>query len=83
MPIREYQARDPSQGCAVCQRPFERLEALHQAPLRRCPHCAQPLQRLLSAPAVGASRSHFDARAKAGGFHKLKRIGRGEYERQY
>jgi len=33
--------------------------------------------------AVGASRSGLDDRAKAAGFTKLKRLGKGEYERQY
>jgi len=33
--------------------------------------------------AIGRSRSTLDARAKAAGFKKLKKLGRGEYEQQY
>lgn len=83
MPIHEYQARDTRQACDHCRRPFERLEAIDQAPLAECPRCGHPVVRLVSAPRVGQSRSGFDARAKSAGFHKLKKLGRGEYEKQY
>ncbi len=83
MPIREYQVQAPDRGCAQCRRPFEQFERLSQPPLAKCPQCGAPVARLISVPAVGASRSGFDARAKAGGFHKLKKLGHGEYEKQY
>jgi len=83
MPIREYQAKNPPQGCALCHQPFEQIECMNQPLLDRCPQCGAPLTRLISAPAVGASRSGFDARAKSAGFSKLKKLGRGEYEKQY
>lgn len=83
MPIREYQAKDQVRGCAQCRRPFEQFERSVQAPLEKCPQCGAPVERLISAPAVGASRSGFDARAKSAGFHKLKKLGHGEYEKQY
>ena len=83
MPIREYQAKNPPQGCALCHQPFEQFERLNQPTLARCPQCGAPLTRLISAPAVGASRSGFDARAKSAGFHKLKKLSHGEYEKQY
>ena len=41
------------------------------------------MRKLISAPSVGASKSSFDNRAKAGGFSKLKRVGKGEYEKKY
>jgi hypothetical protein len=41
------------------------------------------VKKLISAPRVGASQSNFDDRAKASGFHKLKKLGKGEYEKQY
>ncbi len=83
MPMREYQSCQPGQGCPACQAPFERLERLSEAPLDRCPACGGPVARLLSAPRVGRSRSGLDARARQAGFHKLKRLGKGEYEKQY
>lgn len=83
MPIREYQAADPDRSCAQCRIPFERIERLNEAVLTVCSHCGAPVVRLISAPAVGGSRSGLDDRAKNAGFHKLKRLGRGEYEKQY
>ncbi len=83
MPIREYQAKDPGKGCAACRRPFEQLERMDQQPRDRCPQCGAPVIRLISAPVPGASRTGLDDRAKSAGFHKLKKLGRGEYEKQY
>lgn len=83
MPIREYQVNDPARGCAACRRPFEVLERLPALPLDRCPACGAPVSRLISAPVVGGSKSSLDRRASQAGFHKLKRLGKGEYEKQY
>jgi len=83
MPIREYQVNDPAQGCAACRRPFERLEGMQALPLDKCPVCGAPVSRLISAPTVGGSKSSLDRRASQAGFHKLKRLGKGEYEKQY
>lgn len=83
MPIREYQAQDANGGCSFCRRPFEQIEGLSQPPLATCPRCGAPVARLISAPALGASRSGFDARAKSAGFTKLKKLSKGEYEKQY
>jgi hypothetical protein len=41
------------------------------------------VRKKISVPAVGGSSSGFDAKAKNAGFSKLKRIGKGEYEKQY
>ena len=83
MPIREYQVSDQAQGCAACRLPFERLERLQALPLDKCPDCGAPVSRLISAPVVGGSKSSLDRRASQAGFHKLKRLGKGEYEKQY
>ncbi len=83
MPIREYQAQDLKHACPKCQTVFERLERLAQPPLKHCPECGTPLRRLISRLSHGASRSNFDDRAKSAGFHKLKKLSRGEYEKLY
>jgi putative FmdB family regulatory protein len=83
MPIFEYQSDPPERGCSRCAKGFAHLHRGAEASLTHCPDCGAPLRRLISAPAVGASKSGFDARAKAAGFHKLKRLGRGEFEKQY
>jgi putative FmdB family regulatory protein len=83
MPIYEYQAADTEQACDYCRDGFECLRQLSDPPLSCCPECGTPIKKLISAPAVGGSQSGFDDRAKASGFHKLKKLGTGEYEKLY
>jgi len=83
MPIYEYQAKEPGKGCPRCRTRFEHLQQLSEADLAACPECGAALIKLISAPAVGFSRSGLDDRAKNAGFHKLKRLGKGEYEKKY
>lgn len=83
MPIYEYQARNAKRSCAHCANRFETLQKAGEPALTRCPRCGAPVAKLLSVPSVGASRSGFDSRAKAAGFHKLQRLGKGEYEKKY
>ena len=83
MPIYEYQAVSPTDACAHCANGFETLQRMSEAPLTACPQCGHPVRKQISAPAVGASNSNFDQRAKSAGFQKLKRLGKGEYEKQY
>jgi putative FmdB family regulatory protein len=82
-PIYEYAAEDSTRGCAHCRAGFETLQRMSDPPLTVCPECGGLVRRLISAPSVGASRTGFDHRAKSAGFHKLKRTGKGEYEKQY
>ena len=44
MPLYEYQ-------CDRCGR-FELIQKFSEAPLKVCPTCGQPVQKLLSAPAI-------------------------------
>ena len=81
MPIYEYKA--VSHGCKYCRRRFEVRQKMTEPPLEKCPQCGAPVVKQISAPAVGRSQSGFDDRAKAAGFHKLKRTGKGEYEKKY
>ncbi len=83
MPIYEYQAAEGVKGCKFCANGFERLQTLSEPKLEKCPECGAPVVRVISAPAVGKSVSSLDDRAKAAGFTKLKRLGKGEYEKQY
>jgi putative FmdB family regulatory protein len=83
MPIREYQSKDQKKRCQVCRDRFERIERLNDLPLLNCPQCGAEVIRLISAPRVGASSSGADDRAKRAGFHKLKKISKGEYEKLY
>jgi putative FmdB family regulatory protein len=83
MPIYEYQAASGKHACPYCRERFERLQRLSDPPLTNCPACGSELRKLISAPAVGGSKSNFDDRAKSAGFHKLKKLGKGEYEKEY
>ena len=59
------------------------LRAISDPPLTQCPECGGEVDKLISAPSVGASGSDFDNRARNAGFHKLQRLGKGEYEKKY
>ena len=84
MPIYEYSSRDPEKaGCDKCAEGFEVLQKISDPPLERCPACGAPVVRLVSAPSLGRSVSSLDDRAKNAGFTKLKRLGKGEYEKQF
>lgn len=83
MPIYEYEARDTKRQCTHCTGGFETMQRMADAPLTHCPQCGAPVMRRISAPAVGRSQSGFDDQARQAGFHKLKRLGKGEYEKQY
>jgi putative FmdB family regulatory protein len=83
MPMYEYEARDGEAGCDRCRAGFDALQSGSEAPLERCPDCGAAVRRRISAPSIGLSRSGLDTRAKDAGFHKLKRLGKGEYETQY
>lgn len=81
MPLYEYIAVDKS--CAWCKNGFEHLAKCTDPALTVCPKCGQAVRKVFSVPAVGRSASGLDDRAKSAGFHKLKKLGSGEYEKQY
>lgn len=83
MPIREYAAIDPAKSCKHCKEGFEVVERIDETVMEKCPECGNPVQRLFSAPNVGASQSGLDQRAKNAGFTKLGKVGKGEYEKKY
>lgn len=83
MPIYEYEAKDPDACCTRCRQPFEVTQRMVDAPLTVCPACGNPVRKIISLPSIGASASGFDDHAKNKGFHKLKRVSKGEYEVKY
>ena len=83
MPTYEYEAADPSHACPACQTGFELVRALRDPPVTHCPQCGAPVRKVIGAPAIGRSISSLDDRAKRAGFSKLKRLGKGEYEKRY
>lgn len=83
MPIYEYEKDEGEFGCPYCRDGFETMRKLSDDALTQCPKCSAKIHKLISAPSVGASKSGLDDRAKSAGFTKLKKIGAGEYEKQY
>lgn len=83
MPVYDYQVKDAAHGCDYCRAGFEQMRRLDEPPLTHCPKCGAEIVKLISAPALGRSKSKLDDRAKAAGFHKLKRVDQGAFEKLY
>jgi len=83
MPFYEYEAVEDKEGCRYCRAGFEIMQRISDQPLATCPECGGKIRKVISAHSVGASKSGFDDRAKNAGFRKLKKLGKGEYEKQY
>lgn len=45
MPLYDYQ-------CKKCKHRFEKIQKFSDAPVRKCPECGGPVEKLLTAPAV-------------------------------
>jgi putative FmdB family regulatory protein len=45
MPLYEYQ-------CKKCKHTFEKIQSFSDKPVKKCPECGGPVEKLLSAPAV-------------------------------
>ena len=78
MPIYEYELIDGD--CKVCGGKFTLNRPLDAAPLTQCPACKKPVRKLFSSFNSPKTVSFSDA--KKAGFTVLKRVSKGEYERQ-
>ena len=78
MPLYEYELCDGS--CVVCNGKFTVRRPLSAAPLTKCPACKKPVRRVWSTFNTPKTLSISDA--KKAGFTVLKRVNKGEYERQ-
>lgn len=83
MPIYRYQRCEPDDRCAKCRDGFEVLQSIHDRPLTECPVCGRPVRKQFVPCRVGRSVSSLDDRAREAGFSKLKRLGKGEYQKEY
>ena len=82
MPIYEYIAEDPEQGCRICSVGFELRRPVDRPPLEVCPLCKQPVLKLISSvntPKVTKPLSVTDA--KKAGFTVLEKRDEGTYEK--
>ena len=81
MPIYEYELCDGD--CAACGGKFTLRRPLSAPELKHCPACRKPVRKIISSfssPIKLKPLSITDA--KKAGFTVLKRLGKGEYERQ-
>ena len=81
MPLYEYELCDGN--CAACGGRFTLRRPLSAAPLTQCPACRKPVKKIISGfntPSITKPVSISDA--KKAGFTVLKRVSKGEYERQ-
>jgi putative FmdB family regulatory protein len=81
VPLYEYELCDGK--CKVCGGKFTLRRPLSAAPLTECPACKKPVRKIIStfnSPVKLKPVSVSDA--KKAGFTVLKRLGKGEYERQ-
>jgi putative FmdB family regulatory protein len=52
MPTYAYRAVDSEKSCDHCQPGFEIIQRMTEPALTSCPHCNNPISRILFAPAV-------------------------------
>lgn len=48
MPIYEYEASEPGNGCVKCARRFEVIQDVAQEPLQCCPDCGRKVIKVIS-----------------------------------
>jgi putative FmdB family regulatory protein len=81
MPLYEYEVCEGD--CKICGGRFTLRRRLDAPPVTQCPLCKRPVRKVISqvhAPVKSKPVSISDA--KKAGFTVLKRLGKGEYERQ-
>ena len=81
MPLYEYELCEG--GCKVCGGKFTLRRPVNAPELTKCPACKKPVRKIIStfnSPHKLKPLSITDA--KKAGFTVLKRLGKGEYERQ-
>jgi putative FmdB family regulatory protein len=81
MPIYEYELCDGD--CKVCGGKFSLRRPASRPPLTNCPLCKKAVRKIIStvnSPTKLKPLSISDA--KTAGFTVLKRVGKGEYEKQ-
>jgi len=81
MPLYEYELIDGD--CKICGGKFTLNRPASRAPLEKCPLCRKPVRKMIStfnSPIKLKPLSITDA--KKAGFTVLKRIGKGEFEKQ-
>jgi len=81
MPLYEYELCEGD--CKVCGGKFTLNRPLSAKPLTNCPACKKPVRKVFSGFSTPSKLKPLSVTdAKKAGFTVLKRLGKGEYERQ-
>ena len=67
MPTYKYQPVEIEKSCDHCRSEFETIQRITEPALIKCPHCKNPISRVLFAPAVvikGSPMSETDRKIK-------------------
>ena len=83
MPLYVYEAKKRGNSCEKCRDGFEITQRLSDEKLKHCPQCGCEIYRVIQAPGLTHSKTDLHYRAKRAGFHTLKRVNKGEYEKMY
>lgn len=83
MPIYEYTADDKKKSCDYCKIKFEIKQSISDEALKKCPKCGNKVRKVFSPFGMGHSATSLDRNAKEKGFHKLKKVDKGKYEKLY
>ena len=78
MPLYEYELCEGE--CKVCGGKFTLRRPASAAALTQCPACKKPVRKVFST--FNSPRTTSISDAKKAGFTVLKRVSKGEYERQ-
>lgn len=84
MPTYEYMASNPKRACKHCRTPFEVRQSMRDQPLKKCPECGGPIERLISRCAVNTRSEKSmlsDRNLKEKGFTKLVKEDTGRYRK--
>jgi len=81
MPLYEYERCDGD--CKICGGKFTIRRPVDAPELAKCPLCKAPVRKVISAFSTPTKLKPLSVSdAKKAGFTVLKRLGKGEYERQ-
>jgi len=83
MPTYVYKVRTGESGCEYCRDGFEVTARMSDPPLSRCPRCGSRIEKLPQPFGTGNPKGSLDRRAKEKGFHKLKKVDKGRFEKLY
>lgn len=82
MPTYVYKAK--SGGCELCRDSFEQRQRMTEEPLKACPECGAPVERVICVPFVQTKSDKSilsDKNLKRHGFEKLVNEGDGKFRR--